>query len=195
MALIACPDCRKPVSESARSCPVCGCPVSVRVAQMQRAEEERQEQLALQKQRQEQVRMGFIVAGIFLAVFIVGSIMNSCNQASTVKNLYEMDGSTQNVSPGGMNAFLASGKLTVTYSCQISGGKSANVQLVLEDTNTSKIVWKKTVNCSATNTPSLSDSVTVPNDTYDVGATIHGQAAWTVVITTSPGSPTPTPTA
>lgn len=193
MALIACPDCRKPVSESARSCPVCGCPVATRVAQMQREEEERQEALARQKYRQEQVRMGFLVAGIFLAVFVVGSIMNSCNHVSPTRNLYEMDGSTQNVSPGGMNAFQANGKLTITYSCQISAGKSANVQLVLEDTNTSRIVWQKTVNCSATGTPSLTDSVTVPDDTYDVGATIHGQAAWTVIISASTGSPTPTP--
>lgn len=193
MALISCPDCRKPVSDQARSCPYCGCPVTVRVAQMQREEEEREAQMALQAQRRENVRMFFVVAGIILAVFVVGSIINSCNQASAVRNLYNVDGYSQNVTPGDVTAFSVAGKLTMTYSCQISAGKSATVNFVLKNITTSKVVWQKAVTCSSTGTPNGSDSVTVPDGMYDVGATIHGQATWSMLITISTATPTAAP--
>lgn len=192
MALIACPDCRKPVSADARSCPLCGCPVAARVAQREREKEERLAQIAAEKERSDARKMQMLI-GLFVVGFLLFAGISSCNrQAPTVKDLYEMDAQSNSISPG-INAFEASGHLTLTYSCQITAGKSANVQLVLENTTTSKIVWQKTVFCSETGAPSSKDTVTVPDDNYDVGATVHGNATWTMVITTPAVSATPTP--
>ena len=151
MALIACPDCRKPVSEQARSCPLCGCPVAARVAQMRREEEERQAQIAEYKEREE-ARKTHVLIGLAIGGFVLFALISSCisggGQASTVKNLYEMDGQTQSLSPG-INVFRASGHLTLTYSCLANTGKPASVQLVLKDMTTSKVVWQKAITCSA----------------------------------------------
>ena len=183
MALIACPDCGKQVSDLARSCPSCGCPVAARVAQMRREEEERI--AAAEKERQENRRVQLYIvlgfAAFLLIAWIISSFSNS-GPSSTVKNLYEMDGQTQSLTPGA-NAFSASGKLTLTYSCQLNTGKSASVLLVLENLSTSAIVWKKSIKCSASGSPSGSDTVQVKADSYDIGATVNGDAAWTMRVT------------
>jgi hypothetical protein len=55
MALIACPDCHKQVSDQARTCLYCGLPVAARLTQMRREEEERlAEQEALQQRLERQ---------------------------------------------------------------------------------------------------------------------------------------------
>lgn len=185
MALIPCPDCGKQVSDQARACPTCGCPVAVRVAQMRQEEEERIAAVAAQQERQAS-RQVILFIGLGIAAFILLAFISSCisnaSRSPTVNTLYEMDGQTQSIAPG-INPFSASGTLTLTYSCQISSGKSASVQFVLEDLSTSAIVWKKSIRCSGNGLHAGSDTLHVKADNYDVGATVTGDAAWTMRIT------------
>ncbi len=186
MALIACPDCGKQVSDEARSCPACGFPVAARVAQMKREEEERVAAAAAEKERQARRRLNLFI-GLGIAVFVlfayISSSVSTSGQSSTTKTLYKMDGQTQSLTPGS-NAFSASGKLKFTYSCQASTTHPASVQFVLEDLTSSVTVWEKTITCSISGpAKSGSDTIQVKAASYDIGATVNGDAAWTMLIT------------
>jgi len=58
------------------------------------------------------------------------------------------------------------------------------VQFVLEDLTSSVTVWKKTITCSISGPgPRGSDTIQVKAESYDIGATVNGDAAWTMLIT------------
>ncbi len=182
MTLIPCPDCGNPVSDEADRCDRCRCPVSARLERLRAEEEARRLEEEEERQRRERAReRGYITLGVIaVALFIlIGScVSQSQHQPSTGTSLYEMDEQTQSITPG-VNAFSASGKLKLDYSCQASAKGGASVQLVLMNTENSAIVWRKAVKCPAHG----SDTVQVKSGDYDVGAQVGGNATWTMNVT------------
>jgi hypothetical protein len=153
----------------------CGCPVRARLERLQAEEEARR----LEAQREKERELNYIVLGVIGAIiFIVIAVTQSQHQPSTGTSLYQMSEQTQSLTPG-VNTFSATGKLKLDYSCQAGSKSRASVQLVLMNTDTSAIVWKKAVKCPAHG----SDTVQVKSGNYDVGATVNGDATWTMNIT------------
>ncbi|HEU5377545.1 MAG TPA: zinc ribbon domain-containing protein [Ktedonobacteraceae bacterium] len=191
MALIACPDCGKDVSDLARSCPYCGLPVAaylqqkeeerVRIEEEKEAERVRIEEEAEQQriERQKQNVQGFLVAaGIIAFFFIVAIIASSQDRSRVVLQLMNQMG---NVKPGtGTYAFSANGMLKLDYSCQ-SRSRTKNtetVQFLLVNSDSKAVVWKKALVCSI----SGSERLQVEPGSYDIGVSVDGNVAWAMTI-------------
>lgn len=182
MALIACPDCGRDVSDQARTCQYCGLPVSAHLRQLREdAEEERAlleeeaeaRRLADTKQKTQTV---LIIIGIIAFVFIGGSISAS-QQGNRV--VLQLANQLVNVKPTGGNAFSAHGTIKIDFSCQAGTKGTSSVQFILVDVNSTATIWKKSLTCSG----SGSQSLQVASSDYDIGATVSGGATWTMTIT------------
>jgi transcription initiation factor TFIIIB Brf1 subunit/transcription initiation factor TFIIB len=177
MALIPCPDCGQAVSDEAAVCMHCGCPVRSRLERLQAEEEARR----LEEQREKERQLNYIILGVIaVALFIlIGScISQNQHQPSTGTSLYAMSEQTQSLTPDAVSAFSASGTLKLDYSCQASAKSKASVQLVLLNTDNSAVVWEKAMKCPAHG----SDTIQVKSGDYDVGASVNGDAIWTMNI-------------
>jgi len=75
MAMIRCPECQKPISESAYACPGCGCTLTPDIAATQKVKKQQSEQVAL-----------IVVGGIFLLtiVFCSGVLTSSSSSPTSV---------------------------------------------------------------------------------------------------------------
>jgi RNA polymerase subunit RPABC4/transcription elongation factor Spt4 len=94
MALIACPECEKKISDSAHVCPNCGYPLTPeRVLEIKKTE------------RESRKRLGLIILStiaIFLVLCVIGSFISSdsSNNRTISKNIVynsELDGSVEQV--------------------------------------------------------------------------------------------------
>jgi hypothetical protein len=184
MALISCPDCGNPVSDDADECKLCGLHVKAYLQRMREEEEARRLEAEAEAERQRRERereRGYTVLtiiGVLLFILVGSCISQNQGQPSAGKDLYEMDGQSQSITPG-VNTFSASGKLKLDYSCALNAQSAAAVQLVLVNTDSSATVWKKAVKCPA----SGSETIQVKLGEYDVGASVNGDAAWTLKVT------------
>lgn len=188
MALIACPDCRRMVSDQARTCPYCGLPVVARLAQLQREEEERlAEEEALRQHQANQRTTMHVVLGVVAVIlfFLVASCISNVSQHPVLQNL-EATGSQK---PGD-SSFSAQGKLSVQYSCEASTERATTVRFSLVNMHASAgsaaTVWEKVINCT---TPSQSstmhtETVQVKSSTYTVGVIASTvDTTWNIIIT------------
>lgn len=187
MALIACPDCSKQVSDQALTCPYCGLPIAARLAQLKQEEEERlAEEEALRQHQADQRSRAQVTLGVIaviLVVIVVSCISNSqqSTTASTEKVLYEI--ATQASITPGVNTFEASGKLKLEYACQSNANKKGSVQLTLMNmASPSTVIWKKTVTCPL-QPFSSSENIQVKAGSYDVGSSVSGDSTWNMKIT------------
>jgi hypothetical protein len=182
MALIACPDCSKGVSDQAPVCPYCGLPVAAHFRRIREEEEARKAEeearlaeVAVQRSKELQTTV-IVVIGVVLFFFIIGGLTNSHPQTSV---LYELDNQTVGATPG-TNAFSASGKMSLVYSCHSNGKASTTrIQITLVDVNTQLPAWKKSLVCPINGSSVLQ----VKASSYDIGVSIRGNGAWTLKIT------------
>jgi hypothetical protein len=180
MALVACPECDKPVSDQAPLCPYCGYPVAEMIQEMRKEAAARmaarRAAAARRRARKQKITIVGVIVVIIVVLILILIVSNSPHPP-----LLEMNSHTESATPGN-NAFSASGKLTLTYSCEANANHVAIVDFSLVDIHTQQVVWKKTLVCTQQGS-SVTDTVTVSSSSYDIGTQVYGQDDWSMKIT------------